>query len=274
MTDSRLTTHGALQTQRLARYLVQQRGLTFTHILSSDLTRARLTADAIADAQTSNKSSNDTRAERIALELLREQDFGSFECRSWGSKSTANGVNDKPPDLGHPDFKPKETHDSMASRMNIFLDETVHPLLVTDLEYESTVAVVSHGIILSVLWRALLQRFGARSVSFGPEVNVAAGIRPLEHLSSWSNTGFLEIDIKLTPVPHCPNALPAVHAGLTLPKLNNYQMLIKSVNCTNHLKNLKRTRGGLGSSTFDSKQKNLEGFFKKQRIDEQNPEPD
>lgn len=252
---------------------MHQRGLNFSHLFSSDLTRARLTADAIADAQTGEKPSNNSRAERIALEVLREQDFGSFECQSWVSKSTLKGGNDRPPDHGHPDFKPKETHESMARRMNTFLDEIIHPLLVTDREDESAIAVVSHGIILSFLWKALLQQFGARSVSFGPEVSVAAGIRPLEYLCSWSNTGVLELDIKFVPARQGSNALSGGKNGLIVPRLSNYQMLIKRVNCTDHLKNLKRTRGGLGSATFDAKQKNLEGFFKKQRIDEQTQKP-
>jgi Histidine phosphatase superfamily (branch 1) len=247
--------------------------LAFTHIFSSDLTRARFTADAIADAQISDKSPNESRAERIALEILREQDFGSFECQSWASKSTAKGVAGKPLDLGHPDFKPKETHDSMTRRMDRFLDEAIHPLLITDLGDESTVAIVSHGIILSFLWKALLQRFGARSVSLGPGVSGVAGTRPLEYLPSWSNTGFLETDIKSVPIRQGPDSLQIADDGLKVPKLSGYQMLINRVNCTDHLKNLKRARGGLGSSTYDTKQKNLEGFFKKPRIDEQNQEP-
>ena len=174
-------------------------------------------------------------------------------------------------DLGHPNFKPKETHDSMANRMDMFLDEVIHPILVTDVGDESTVAVVSHGIILSFLWKALLQRFGARSVSLGPGVGVVAGT--LEFLSSWSNTGFLEIDIKHASIRQGPDAIKIVDDGLTMPKLSGYQMIVKAFNCTDHLKGLKRTRGGLGSSTYDTRQKNLEGFFKKPRIDEQNQKP-
>ena len=181
------------------------------------------------------------------------------------------GVDGKLLDLGHPDFKPKETLESMAQRVGSFLDDVIHPLLATDSEDETAIAVVSHGVILAFLWRALLQRFGARSVAISPKVSGLSGSRPLEYLPSWTNTGYLELDIKLATARPGPDGLPILAVSPTPPKLNDYQMLIKTVNCTDHLKTLKRTRGGLGSSPFDAKQKNLEAFVKKPRIDEQNP---
>jgi len=252
---------------------VQQRGITFTHVLSSDLTRARLTADAIVDAQISEKLTEKVKPERIVLEILREQDFGSLECQPWASKPNAKGQNGKHIAPEHPDFKPKETHQSMATRTDTFLDEIIHPLLAAELEHESTVAVVSHGIILSILWRALLQRLGPRSVSFGPEVSVLKGSKPLEYLPGWSNTGYLELDIKPVPVRPSSDAPPPANIASVISMMSGYQMLIKTVNGKDHLSNLKRTRGGVGSTAFDAKQKNLEGFFKKPKIDGQNHSP-
>jgi broad specificity phosphatase PhoE len=253
---------------------VQQRALEFTHIFSSDLTRARLTADAILEAQVSKKSLERIRTERIVLEVLREQDFGSFECQPWLSKSTSKGEHGKLPDSGQLDFKPKETQAAMVTRMNTFLNETIHPLLAADLDPENIVAVVSHGITLSVLWRTLLERFGTHSVSLGSEVGVSTGSRPLQSLPVWSNTGYLELEIK--PAPVRPDLTPplSMNADLRLPGLSGHQMLIRSINRKDHLNNLKRTRGGLGSAAFDAKQKNLEGFFKRPKIDGQNPTPD
>lgn len=251
---------------------MQERAITFTHVFSSDLSRACLTADAIHNAQLGKKCSEGVRSERIVLDILREQDFGSLEGRPWTSKSTATGASSNPLDPGHPDFKPKETQEAMATRMTTFLDETLLPLVATDAEIGSTVAVVSHGIILSVLWRILLQQFGARSVSLGPEVGVSTGSRPLEYLPGWSNTGYLELDINCAHVrpdldmPRSPNTDMPVSA------LSGYKMLIKAINRKDHLNNLKRTRGGLGSTAFDAKQKNLEGFFKKPKIEVQNHE--
>lgn len=253
---------------------MQQRTLEFTHIFSSDLTRARLTADAILEAQVSKKSFEKIRTERIVLEVLREQDFGSFECQPWLSKATAKVENGKLPDHGQLDFKPKETQAAMVTRMNTFLNETIHPLLAADLDPEKIVAVVSHGITLSVLWRTLLERFGTQSVSLGPEVSLSTGSRPLQSLPAWSNTGYLELEIK--PAPVRPDLTPprSVDADLRLPALSGHQMLIKSINRKDHLNNLKRTRGGLGSAAFDAKQKSLDGFFKRPKVDAQDQTPD
>ncbi len=252
---------------------MQERAITFTHIFSSDLSRACLTADAIHNAQLSVKSSERVKAERIVLKILREQDFGSLECRPWTSRSTPSGTSSILLDPGHPDFKPKETQESMATRTNTFISETLLPLLAADSDIGSKVAVVSHGIILSVLWRTLLQQFGARSVSLGPEVSASMGSRPLEYLPGWSNTGYLELDIKCAELRPDLDIPPSPTTDLRVSALSGYQMLIIAINRKDHLNNLKRTRGGLGSTTFDAKQKNLEGFFKKPKLDVQNHKP-
>ncbi len=249
---------------------MQERAVTFTHIFSSDLSRACLTADAIHNAQLSEKSSERVKAERIVLSILREQDFGSLECRPWTSRATASGARSNLLDSGCPDFKPKETQESMATRTNTFISETLAPLLAADTEIGSKVAVVSHGIILSVLWKTLLQQFGARSVSLGPEVSASTGSRTLEYLPGWSNTGYLELNITRSDLRPGLDTLPSPNNDLQVSALSGYQMLIIAINRKDHLNNLKRTRGGLGSSTFDAKQKNLEGFLKKPKVDVQN----
>lgn len=183
-------------------------------------------------------------------------------------------INSKFVDPDHPDFQPKETHEAMATRMNTFLDDDIHPILASDCSPSSVIAVVSHGIVLSILWRALLQRFGPNSVSLGPGLSNLTGSRPLEYLPSWSNTGYLELEIRPAPVQPGLDAPQSVDLDSTRLMLSGYQMLIKTVNAKDHLNNLKRTRGGLGSSTFDGKQKRLEGFFKKPKTDAQSRKPD
>lgn len=272
-TDSRLTAHGALQIQRLARYLVQQRRILFTHIFSSSLTRARLTADAILDAQTTDTSTDKVKAQRFVLEDLREQDFGSFECQPWSSKPSTRGSNGRIIHPGDPDFKAKESQESMVTRMDTFLKEYMLPILAADSGPGTAVAVVSHGIILSFLWRALLKQVGPRSVALGSGLSVLASSRPLEYLPAWSNTGYLELEIKPTSIPHDSNTPGSVDPELLEPALGGYEMLIKIVNGKDHLNNLKRTRGGLGSTAFDAKQKTLEGFFKKPKVDEHDRRP-
>lgn len=205
------------------------------------------------------------------MEILNEQDFGSLECQPWALKPNVKDANGRLIDPSHAEFKPKETHESMAERMDTFLNENVLPILVTESGSEKSVALVSHGIILSFLWKALLQRLGSRSVSFAPEASISTGNRPLEYLPTWSNTGYLEVEIKPAPVRHDSDASQSSSVDLRKPVLSDYQMLIKAVNSKDHLNSLKRTRGGLGSTPLDASQRKLDGFFKKPKIDEEHP---
>lgn len=57
-------------------------------------------------------------------------------------------------------------------------------------------AIVSHGILLSNLWRRLLLRLPRRSLTIAAEVTAARGDIVLEHLGGWGNTGFLQLTIR------------------------------------------------------------------------------
>ena len=242
-----------------------------------------MTAMAIADAQ--NKKPNAKQnVEVIQLALLREQDFGSFECVPWSSKKTelTSHKLPKPEDVG---FKPKETTEAMARRADEFLDDCLLPQLALDEEQENVVAVVSHGLFLAMIWRLLLSRFGEQSVKLGPEISNANRSRPIEYLPGWSNTGYLGLDIAAserrvdgprvepgsihteppTAAPSIDEAAASDTAGKSM-KLAGYTMTVLVVNSKQHLSNLKRARGGIGSSTYDAKQKSLETFFKKPKV--------
>ena len=52
-------------------------------------------------------------------------------------------------------------------------------------------------------------------------------------------------------------------AAVPYASLAGFTMLINTVNGKDHLKHLKRTGGGVGSSKFDDKQKTIESFFKR-----------
>jgi broad specificity phosphatase PhoE len=264
VTDSALTNHGVLQTQRLGRYLVDRH--RFTQIFSSDLRRAYITAKAIEDVQKS-KYPDGMDVSVVQLDHLREQDFGSFECVPWSSKRS-DLTADKLPEPEDAGFKPKETSDAMVKRAEVFLEDYILPQLVIDEEQEGIVAVISHGLMLAVLWKSLLARFGPDTVSLGPEINGKAGSRPLEYLPGWSNTGYVELDMMRNPEPDevsTEDSLETVNErGST--KLFGWKMIVRSVNSKVHLSNLNRTRGGVGSSTYDARQKNLEGYFKKPKV--------
>jgi len=52
--------------------------------------------------------------------------------------------------------------------------------------------------------------------------------------------------------------------------LGELSLVVKAVNSQEHLKGLKKTRGGIGSLKHDSNQKTVDSFFKKRRLD---PDP-
>jgi len=269
VTDSILTNHGVLQTQRLGKFLAQQRRLQFSQIFASDLQRAHMTAEAIRHAQTQQWPAAGSELQVIKLDLLREQDFGSFELVPWSSKRAQDALDPRVPDATDPSFKPKETPEAMRARADAFLDDFMLPLLALDEDTnEESVAIVSHGLFLATLWRTLLSRFEPHTVSLGPAVESASVGRPLGHMPAWTNTGYLELDIApLVQNDSLPSIFPAVGAGNTtnVTKLHGYRMTVRAVNEKQHLQSLKRAGGGIGSATYDSRQRNLEGFFKRAR---------
>ncbi len=261
--DSRLTNHGLIQGQRLGNHLIKKRQLRFTQVFASDLQRAFRTAREICEAQTVHDK--DSQLAPIALTLLREQDFGSFELLPWNRSEDARQKDPSPHDPG---FRPKETAEALKRRADTFLDDYLLPLFALDEEAELTVAVVSHGLFLAALWKDILFRFKPSSVSLGPEVLPPSQRGHLECLPAWSNTGFLELKIQQLPEPGANQQSTSTDfdpAGVPVAKLNA-TMRICAVNSKEHLINLKRTRGGVGSSATDDKQKRLENFFKKPKI--------
>jgi hypothetical protein len=228
-----------------------------------------MTAKAIEDAQKS-KYTDGGDISVVQLEHLREQDFGSFECLPWSSKRSENPTQSSPKleDVG---FRPKETSKAMAKRADIFFDDYILPQLAIDEEQEGVVAVVSHGMILAVLWKSLLGCFGPNTVSLGPEISAKTRSRQLEHLLGWSNTGYAEIDITRTPALNGVSAASAGDAPVSAEnqgtaKLFGWNMVVRNVDSRDHLSNLRRARGGLGSSTYDARQKNVEAYFKKPKL--------
>lgn len=280
VTDSRLTQHGVLQTQRLGAHLAA-RDLRFTHIYASDLQRAYMTAQAIADAQA--KKHNTATLPIPRLSLLREQDFGSNELVPWASKRGQDSFFDRRPDVHEANFIPKEPMDVMKKRATDFLDDCILPLLATDdgQAEESTVAAVSHGLFLGVLWRDLLARFPANSVSVSPDAvgnEFGAHFSPLEHIGIWANTAFLEVEIHRRALPHgmdkilngddIPSAKPSSTRSDHV--LSKHTLLIKTINGHAHTQGMKKIRGGTGNVPHDPKQKDIVGFFKKARPSHEN----
>lgn len=271
VSDSRLTNHGVLQTQRLGSHLVNHRNLRFTHIYASDLQRAFMTAEEIRKAQVSKSTECTSNPDVVKLLLLREQDFGSLELVPWASRRAQNAFTPELSSLEDPEFRPQETAEAMTHRAECFLSDHILPLLAVAQAENSAivqdcVAVVSHGLFLSVLWRSLLSKFDADGVRINPKVEISTNGRPLAYLPNWSNTGFLELRIG-SPSDIIPSRISAIESSSqeadgTRP-LASRLLTILAINSKDHLLNLKRTRGGVGSAPFDARQKSLEGFFKR-----------
>lgn len=58
-----------------------------------------------------------------------------------------------------------------------------------------------------------------------------------------------------------PSSTPDLHM------LPDFKLTVKVVNCLEHLKGLKKTRGGIGSAKHDDSQKTIQSFFKKKKTD-------
>ncbi|PGH14763.1 hypothetical protein AJ80_05807 [Polytolypa hystricis UAMH7299] len=259
VTDSALSNHGMLQIDRLAHHFAAhaQKNLVFTRVFCSDLARARLTAEGICAEQTAGA------LQPVIFPVLREKDFGYLEGKRWDTVET----------LGHTTMEQQqqqpESQASITLRVTTFVREHILPLLLQSQgggPEEEIIAVVSHGITLRALWDVLEHLFHPQNVHLGH--GIAAGTR----IPSWSNTGYLELDI------HPPTSPPAAAAGETvrpleatvtgvsgLTILSHHALTIRTVNGRTHLSNLRRTPR-VGSATHDAKQKRIDGFFKKKPL--------
>lgn len=275
ITDSGLTNHGVLQANRLGQYLAET-GVKVSHIFSSDLVRALKTAEAIRQAQPKAPNGLSEVREVIKLKLLREQDFGFYEGKTFYERS--RDLNKTSKDLQYearsdsPGFRDVESKEAMRARTDTFVEEHLLTLFKTLVDDESVI-VVAHGIILSHLWRSVVRCFPSALVSVAP--GAARTDRPVDlmHLGTWSNTGYLELEWKKSNPPSTGYKLdsgPKVESVSTKTRLSptvlDMSLVVKVVNSLEHLRGVKKTRGGIGSSKYDECQKTIESFFKKRKI--------
>ena len=306
--DSTLTNHGVLQASRLGSYLASE-NVKISHIFSSDLQRAFKTAEYIRLAQPVPLP------ETTKLKLLREQDFGSYEGKAYTERP--QGLDKQGQDAlvesvrSDPDFKDVEPKTSMILRMKTFIDSHLAELIDSEAA-GNTIVVVAHGLILSVLWRGLSQRFEPRNIVLAPTVMVADRGMGLKYLGGWANTGYMDLEIQKKPTNTEESGLtcsrpqssqPAItrnpapeqlHSKITtelaypttlngvislpsqettspIPRLRpSFQDLVLTVNAVNyrdHLRDLKKTRGGIGSLQHDEKQTTMDSFVARRKAD-------
>ncbi|KAL8846983.1 MAG: hypothetical protein Q9221_007956 [Calogaya cf. arnoldii] len=273
--DSPLTVQGVLQAERLGRYLKdsEQR---FTYVFASDLQRAVKTAEALLSTQTINDGEVPVTVRQ--LPILREQDFGFYEGKPFFARQRDSKKSDKDAHRSRhqdePGFQDVESKESMTTRTNAFVAEYLRPLLRENVSgQQPIVVIVSHGILLSHLWRSILAMFSKQTVALAPGLSVGSGgVAPLEYLGGWSNTGYLELDVAYPVVATGPasewkdvassQSIEKADEGDTTTLPTTYKLVIRTVNGKEHLRGLKRARG-VGSSQHDEGQKKIESFFKK-----------
>lgn len=270
--DSALTIHGSLQAERLARHLAAIE-VRLTRIFSSDLQRAYRTAEAIRLEQLKLKKDANFDLVVTELSILREQDFGFYEGKPFHAKPRElNRSNHRSEHQNSPGFKDVESKEAMAKRMNSFLEQFIVPCLQEIIsEPEPVFVIVSHGMILSTLWKCFLKRSASQNVRLGNGLEMKSGSATIEHIGAWSNTGYMLLDVHLlaqsAPTARATAGNTAVEARqIKATIVHDLRIVIKAVNSKDHLRGLKRTGGGVGSSKFDEGQKKIESFFKKRRV--------
>lgn len=296
------------QANRLGQAFVKA-GLRFTHIFSSDLSRAFRTAQAIRDATDAQHEAENPAPSIVQAPDLREQDFGYYEGQPFYARNPESSKSGKETHREqHKDesgFQDVESKESMAKRADSFLDQHLRPSLGgVGQERSLTIAIVSHGMLLSSLWKCLLRSQLPNTVTLNPELVATGRPTSLEHLGGWSNTGYLEVELRPRETgPFDSNESPAtksaalqeaktsldeaqasgetqkgpveigperpMDAGAAersqLHAAQKFNMLIRTINGKEHLQGLKRTGGGVGSSKYDEGQKSIESFFKKRK---------
>ncbi|KAI5920371.1 phosphoglycerate mutase-like protein [Camillea tinctor] len=254
--DSPLTNHGVLQAKRLGAYLAEQRASIgpIKLVFASNLKRAVRTAEAVAEAQQAV-------LQVVQLPGLREKDFGSSEGTKYGARDYAGKLK---PVVVQSDA---ESRDSMHIRINQFLDAHLDPVMKTYASDEVAVAIVSHGIILNVLFGALGKRYSVKAVPFA--LKAGSGAQPSQGVT-WSNTGVMRIKVEPKKVtissPQTIRSIAATSSNVGSTALADshpaaVQLTIKDTNNVDHLQGLKKTRGGIGSAGSDSRQRTIDSFF-------------
>ncbi|CAK7228193.1 hypothetical protein SCUCBS95973_006797 [Sporothrix curviconia] len=247
--------------------------IVMTHIFSSDLQRASVTASAIWDAQRKRdegRHDDDTGpSEVIKSADLRERDFRSGEGTRFGASSGPDGSSRAG---GRNAFADAESWDEMSVRAKRFIDERLDRLLAEagdgdgDKEDRRAVVIVAHGLILNVLLSMLLMRYTPSEMArLQPPLLPGAGPSDRSKRNQlcvpWSNTGHLVIHASRPKTTSSSNAKEPRLDAEAETETRSVTLQVVSINCMDHLNGLKKTRGGIGSAQFDPKQKTMDAFF-------------
>ncbi|KAJ3825868.1 phosphoglycerate mutase-like protein [Lentinula raphanica] len=241
--DAPLSNHGMKQATALGQWF-STKNVHFTAILSSTLDRASTTAKAILNHQP------EPYPPHIKSPLLREQHFGVAEGKPWSKRLNNGTALEEQYKLGiysNPSrrsdrFPGGESKDDLAARAERAIDELLMPYVLGATGQEPIhVAVVSHGLFIREIVGALHRREAGRE-------------RSLDNFRGHLvNTGWTRVVVEMKNPQLSTNSISPSKPDLSI-------RLTVNDKCE-HLDNLVRQRGGIGSSAHDPRQKDIRGFF-------------
>lgn len=181
---------------------------------------------------------------------------------------------------------------SMRFRAESFINNHLVPSLQM-VQEDATIAVVSHGIFLSHLWRELLKRFTHDKICVSPTLSKSMDTS-LDSITTWYNTAYLELCITrfrdeethksiqtsvidkstYTTTPPQRPELPITsfrndHTQNECPKIPNNEILsymqltVISVNRRDHLDGVRKLRSGTGNLKYVPSQRTMYSYFVK-----------
>lgn len=242
--DAPLSNHGMKQAKALGDFFSDT---DFAAIHTSDLKRAYLTAQAILTCQNSKE-----KLHLLTSPLLREQHFGVAEGKSY-SKSRPDVVSSDlyaqgiyPSPCNRDESFPKgESRSDLRRRAEKAVDEILLPYVWQSAREGNTgvrVALISHGLFIKELIAALVARD-------------AQGETTDLYYKGLRNTAWARITVGVQGLGRGKKtSLDDVNYPPLKVRLTDFDR-------KDHLQNLVRQQGGIGSSAHDPHQKDIRSFF-------------
>ncbi|KAF8645178.1 hypothetical protein AX16_008005 [Volvariella volvacea WC 439] len=235
--DGRMLRSLTMQAKALAAFLSST---SFTKVLSSPLKRAMATAEALQQAQPASCPPV------IVSSLLREQHFGIGEGKPYTvAREPGLSLDDHYAQGKFPSprsrtgrFPEGESLEDVAVRAEQVIDDLLIPELVHAFEenQDANLAIISHGLFLGELLAALVKRRG--------------GIPNMQEYRGLRNTAWSRVVVRFQEGEQ-PLTLNRARLRVHITHTNQYS----------HLNNLVRQKGGIGSASYDPKQKDIRAFF-------------
>ncbi|KAI0354895.1 phosphoglycerate mutase-like protein [Trametes cingulata] len=242
--DAPLSNHGMNQAKALGQSLSKTR---IDAIYASPLKRAHWMGQAVQEAQP------DPKPPLELSPLLREQHFGVAEGNPWAWDQTRGLSLEEHFTKGiypvlherHQKFPDGESLDDLFDRANKAIEELVLPHVWRAARQGRKgvhIAIASHGLCISELVPALLMKD-------------ESGVHPGDKYRGLHNTAWTRVTID---VVGAKEREPLDFPESDPPKL---RVRVTDVNRHEHLAQVKRQKGGIGSTPYDPKQQDIRAFF-------------